>query len=252
MWGDMSDHSDDIVVPITTPDPDFVMYGARAAIAGGLGHIEVQVNSIERAVVENPGLAFDLAKTLVESVCRAVLKERSIDYKETDDLPKLFKTATTSLPLLPTELSGEAKIRKSLIQTLNGLHTAIQGICELRNQCGFASHGSDKPRPAMESVQALLAAEAADAIVGFLYRAHSQSRTPLPSPRDEYEANDSFNDYVDEIHDMIQIFDAEFRPSEVLFEMEPETYRIYLADFETETEKTNGGAVMDGSAEEAS
>ena len=27
-----------------------------------------------------------------------------------------------------------------------GLSTAIQGICELRNQCGFASHGSGTPR----------------------------------------------------------------------------------------------------------
>ena len=37
---------------------------------------EQQVESIEQAVAENPGLSFDLAKTLVESVCRAVLDER--------------------------------------------------------------------------------------------------------------------------------------------------------------------------------
>ena len=70
----------------------FVMHGARDAIAGGLVHIEEQVKAIERAVVENPGLAFDLARTLVESVCRAVLRERAVAYSEDDDLPKLFKT----------------------------------------------------------------------------------------------------------------------------------------------------------------
>ena len=125
-------------------------------------------------------------------------------------------------------------MRKSLAQTLNGLHTAIQGICELRNQCGFASHGSGNPRPAMESVQALLAAEAADTIVGFIHRVHRQDRTPPPSPRAMYEDNAAFNDSVDEAHGMIRIFDAEFRPSEVLFQMEPETYRVYLADFDSE------------------
>lgn len=70
----------------------FLMYGARDAIAGGLVHIEEQVKAIEHAVAENAGLAFDLAKTLVESVCRAVLNERKIAYSENDDLPKLFKT----------------------------------------------------------------------------------------------------------------------------------------------------------------
>lgn len=219
----------------------FVMHGARDAIAGGLTHVEQQVKSIEQAVAENPGLAFDLAKTLVESVCRAVLGERNIAHGEDDDLPKLFKTASQSLPLLPPEVSGEGEIRKSLAQTLSGLHTAIQGICELRNQCGFASHGSGAPRPPMESVQALLAAEAADTIVGFLHRVHRQDRTPPPSPRAPYDDNPEFNDSLDEAHEMIRIFDVEFRPSEVLFHMEPETYRVYLAEFDSEADDT--GAV---------
>ena len=49
---------------------EFVMHGARAAMAGGQVHISEQVRSIELSVVENPGLAFDLSKTVVESACR--------------------------------------------------------------------------------------------------------------------------------------------------------------------------------------
>lgn len=217
----------------------FVMHGARDAIAGGLVHIEEQVKAIERAVVENAGLAFDLAKTLVESACRAVLSERAIAYSEDDDLPKLFKTISQSLPFLPPTASGEAETRESLMRTLSGLSTAIQGICELRNHCGFASHGSGNPRPALESVQALLAAEAADTIVGFIHRVHRQDRTPPPSPRALYEENVEFNESVDESHGMIKIFDSQFRSSEVLFLMEPETYRVYLAEFDTEDSETN-------------
>jgi len=235
-----------MVDTLTTP---FVMHGAREAIAGGLLHIQEQVKGIESAVVENAGLAFDLAKTLVESVVRSVLRDRAIPYSEEDDLPKLFKTATQSLPFLPGEASGAAEVRRSLAQTLNGLHTVVQGICELRNQCGFASHGSDSARPAMESVQALLAAEAADAIVGFLYRVHRQDRTPPPSPRALYEDNPSFNDYVDDAHGMIQIFEVQFRPSEVLFQIEPETYRVYLAEFNVEPESAMDSTALDEPAE---
>jgi hypothetical protein len=209
----------------------FLMHSAREAIAGGLTHIDEQVQGIEKAVAENPGLVFDLAKTLVESVCRTVLRERNISYNENDDLPKLFKNATQMLPFLPPEASGKSEIRKSLEQTLNGLHTAIQGICELRNRCGFASHGAAEPRPPMESVQALLAAQAADAIVGFLYRVHTRDHTVSPSTRIRYEDNPDFNDLVDEAHEIIRIFEVEFRPSAVLFEMDPESYRIYLTEF---------------------
>lgn len=209
----------------------FTMHGARDAIAHGLVHIERQVHALETAVVDNPALAFDLAKTLVESVCRAVLGERSISFDDADDLPRLFRAVTTQLPFLPPAASDEPRARDSLRKTLGGLSTAIQGICELRNRCGFASHGSGVSRPSIESVQALLVAEAADTIVGFLHRVHRQDRTPPPSPRALFDENSAFNDSVDEAHGMIQIFEAEFRPSEVLFQMEPETYRVYLSEF---------------------
>jgi hypothetical protein len=227
----------------------FVMHGARDAIAGGLVHIEEQVKGIELAVIENPGLAFDLAKTVVESTCRTVLGERSIPFSDDDDLQKLFKTATTNLPFLPPTANDAAETRKSLAKTLNGLSTAIQGICELRNQCGFASHGSGSPRPAMESVQALLAAEAADTIVGFLHRVHRQNRPSKPSPRASYKDNQAFNDHVDETHGMFRVFEVELQPSKVLFEMEPESYRVYLAEFVPEGEDADPDAATGGRAE---
>ena len=208
----------------------FVMHGARAAMAAGLAHIDQQVSGIERAVEENPGLAFDLAKTLIESACKTILAERGAASSPLDNLPTLFKETTRVLPFLPVGASDAAKTRKSLAQTLNGLSTAVQGVCELRNGCGFASHGSDGPRPPMEAVQALLAAATADAIVGFLHRVHTQDRTPPPHPTAEFDANEAFNEYVDSAHEEIRIFESEFRASEVLFRLESETYRIYLAE----------------------
>ena len=211
-------------------DP-FVMHGARAAIAGGFLHIEEQVTGIEDAVGKNPGLAFDLARTLIESTCKTILAERAIDFDPTDDLPKLFGSVTNNLPFLPTSESGEAEVRRSLAQTLSGLHTAVLGICELRNACGFASHGSEGPRPVMESVQALLAAETADAIVGFLHRVHRMDQTLSTSRRLEYGDNPQFNAFIDEAHEPLRIFEEDFEPSRILFELGTEAYRVYLGDF---------------------
>ncbi len=102
----------------------------------------------------------------------------------------------------------------------------------------------------MESLQALLVAEAADTIVGFLHRVHRQDRTPPPSPRALYDDNPAFNDSVDEDHGMIRILEVEFRPSEVLFQMEPETYRVYLTEFGIEVENGEAGAARGEPAEE--
>jgi hypothetical protein len=231
------------------PAAPFVMHGARDAMAGGLTHVAQQVMSIEQAVVENPGLAFDLAKTLVESVCRAVLSDRKIAFSDDDDLPKLFKATTTHLPLLPPTASQEAETRDSLKRTLSGLSTAIYGICELRNQCGFASHGSGEPRPAMESVQALLAAQAADTIVGFIHRVHRQDIAPTRSVQLQYLDNARFNEYVDDVHGMIRIFDVELRPSDVLFQMEPESYRVYLAERDSSADTSDEAGAPGGAAE---
>ena len=66
---------------------DFVMHGAWAAMAGGMVHISEQVKSIEWAVIDNPGLAFDLSKTVVESACRTILSERKFSFATDADLP---------------------------------------------------------------------------------------------------------------------------------------------------------------------
>jgi Abortive infection C-terminus len=188
-------------------------------------------------------LAFDLAKTLVESACKTILNERSVTYALDDDLPKLFKTVTNCLPLLPATASGEVQARKSLAQTLNGLHTALQGVCELRNACGFASHGSAGPRPIMESVQALLVAQTADAIVGFLHRVHRQER-PSDVKQFAYDEQAEFNDYLDENNEIVRIFWLEYQPSEVLFSVDQEAYRDLLTEF------SNAGDTSEPEAED--
>lgn len=209
----------------------FVMYGARAAIASGLLHIERHVDALERSVNENTGLAFDLAKTIIESTCRAILSDRRIEFAPNDDLPGLFKTARNTLPFLPASASDTPDLRKSLVQTLGGLSAAVQGICELRNACGFASHGSEGPRPVLESIQAILAAEAADTIVGFLYRIHTRGSEVIPPTVSLYESNPDFNEYIDDAHERVSVFDEDFLPSRILFELAPEPYRSYLAEY---------------------
>ena len=213
------------------PQPPFTMSGARNAISHGFHHIEMQVEAIEGAVHENPGLAFDLAKNLVESTCRTILTDRGVSWNERDDLARLFREVRDTLPVLPPQESEETEVRQSIMQTLGGLNSTIQGLSELRNRLSFASHGSDRARPTMESAHAILAAQAADAIVGFLYQMHVQDRTPSPENTTATERNPDFDRYVDDQYEVVSILGMDFLASEVLYQMDPESYRDLLADF---------------------
>lgn len=210
----------------------FIMHGARDAVAQGWTHVDEQVRAIEEAVFENPSLAFDLAKTLVESACRTILSERAVASDKDDDMQTLFKLTKQNLPMLPTDATAEREARKSLEQTLNGLNTALQGVCELRNTYGFASHGTDGSHAAMESTQALLAAQSADAIVGFLSRVHRQEPA-APRERLAFDEAEDFNSYIDDANEPVRIFELEYRPSEVLYAVDSEAYRELWLGFDS-------------------
>ena len=205
----------------------FTMRGARYAIAQGIRHIEAQVDAIEASVSGNPGLAFDLAKAIVESTCRTILTARGVTWAEKDDLPQLFQKTINSLQVLPPHESQEADVGQCIRRTLGGLTTAIQGISELRNRLGFASHGSDSPRPSLETAHPILAAQTADTIIGFLYHVHIQERTIESGPAPDSD----FDEYVDAQHGTVSILGVVFPASEILFQIEPESYRALLAEF---------------------
>jgi hypothetical protein len=210
----------------------FIMTGARKAISAGLYQIKRQVEAIESLTEDNPNLVFDLAKTIVESTCKTIISERNGEYNKTDNLSKLLKTAADFTPFLPIQLSGNTEVRMGLTKALQGLATTIQGICELRNTAGFASHGKDTLGQELECIHATLLAQAADAIVGFLYCTHKQDRSKPDSPEQIYERNLVFNEWIDSsFGQSIVILECSFKPSEVLFALDSAYYEAALAEF---------------------
>jgi abortive infection Abi-like protein len=200
----------------------FLMRGARAAAANGMPHISEQIAALERAVVDNPSLAFDLAKYIVESTCKTILTERKIGFDKRDNLPKLYRAVINNVPLLPLAASAEREARDKLERTLNGLHTALQGVCELRNSCGFASHGGVTEKPAMEAVQALLAAQSADAIVGFLFSAHRVERDGT-QPKSTGHSR-TIDKLLDTVFPAVDIAGQPYDVSEALYATDREAY----------------------------
>ena len=228
----------------------FVMAGAREVLATDAVYLEQQVIAIEKAVGENPGLSFDLAKTLIESACKTILNDRGHECDSTWDLPRLLRETLGKLQLVPDGLDDASDVAASLRKTIGGLQTAIQGICELRNTQGFASHGKDAYTEQLDVVQAQLVARAADVIVNFLFRAHRHYPVDGPTRRLVYRDLPEFNEWIDEQNGVVRIFTLEYKPSEVLFGIDQQAYRDLLTDYEAkdETEDQPGESDQEGGA----
>lgn len=208
----------------------FVMASTRAAVLDGptAEVIEQQIHAIENALLSVPDFAFDLSKTLVESVCKTVLADIGQPADPNWDAPKLLKETTNRLTLLPRSHPDPAKASDSVAKTIRGLLQTIQGLCELRNGYGMASHGRDGFAARLGLRQATLAAQAADTIVSFLYRIHRDALAQAPGARVYYEDHADFNDAFDRDNEPIRLGNLELPPSRVLFHGDREAYKAAL------------------------
>ncbi len=206
------------------------MSGSREVIDRGVTHITQHVLAIEKAVSEQPEYAFDLSRTIMESACRTILTERGWQYEKTWELGTLFKETTNRLRLVPDEVAEDDSAAASLRKTLGGLHTVVQGVCELRKAHGFAAHGRDKGDGSFDALQALLVARAADTFVSYLFGAHFAYLPPRTRPV-AYDDNPPLNEYIDDAHDLVRIFDGAYPASEVLFKVDTEAYLDVLQTF---------------------
>jgi hypothetical protein len=87
---------------------------------------------------EDPEAAITSARTLLESVCKHILRDLEFEYEETMDFPGLYKLTTSQLDLAP-----DKKYDPIVNQILNGCKTASEGIAALRNKLSD-SHGKDQ------------------------------------------------------------------------------------------------------------
>lgn len=221
----------------------FQMVGARANILDGpiVELIDQQVRAIEDAIERVPDFAFDLAKTLVESVCKTILEDIGRPADPSWDAPRIMKETTTFLAMFPPGNPDAAKVQETIKKTINGLHTTVQGLCELRNDYGLASHGRDGFSARLELRQATLAAQAADTIVSFLYRIHRDAVMQTPGARVYYENHADFNEAFDRDNETVRLGKLELLPSRVLFHTDPEAYKAALNDFIAERNDTSNG-----------
>ena len=183
----------------------------------GYSHLESLVAAIEISIEQNPPLVFDLSRSLIESVCKTILKDRG--HSDIDDIGMndLFKNTYNLINLLPSRVEQNEETITNFKNILDQFDSIIESISKVRHKEGISSHGKDGCFESLDSIQAAFIAGSTDAIVSFLLMAHFNYRTAKEYRSPQYEDFPIENAYIDSINDSFEISGIEFLPSTILY-----------------------------------
>lgn len=134
-------------------------------------YVTNQISLMESSIESSPYIAIGIAKELIETCCKQVLVERSIEVDKKWDLLELVKNTNKLLKLTPSDIPDEKKASKTIKTILGSLTTVVHGICELRNDYG-SGHGKDFKFKGLGPRHAKLAVGAASTLAIFLLETH--------------------------------------------------------------------------------
>jgi hypothetical protein len=134
-------------------------------------HLQEQIERMRQAAEDDPALAIGTAKEIVETVCKTILRERSIATSANPDVPELIKLTREALNLMPDQIPATAKAADSIRRMLSNLGTIAQNLAEIRRDYG-TGHGRDGKSKGLEPRHARLAVNSAVALVTFLIETH--------------------------------------------------------------------------------
>lgn len=199
--------------------------------------IREQVEALEEAMPDRPGVVVSFCRTIIETTCKTILTDRKVAIDDTWEAPKLVSEALKFLNLGPDGDGGvDARLRGGAESLIRGLNQVVQGVVEIRNAHGSAAHGADAYSPLLDSRYAEILARATDAVVGLLFKTHLTSAKRDPLERFRYGDHSDFDEFVDNVFGPFEVLEVELTASEALFRTDFLAYRAALIQFKQDQE----------------
>lgn len=212
--------------------------------------IREQVEALEEAMPDRPGVVVSFCKTIIETTCKTILTDRSVTVDAGWEAPKLVSEALKYLNLGPDGDGGvDARLRSGAESLVRGLNQIIQGVVEIRNVHGSAAHGADAYTPLLDARYAEILARATDAVVGLLFKTHLISAQRDPLARFRYGDHPDFDDFIDNGFGPFEVLEVQLAASEALFRTDFLAYRAALVQFRQDQEIEAGDEETEEGAE---
>lgn len=207
--------------------------------------IRQQVEALEDALPDKPGIAVSFCRTLIETTCKTILIDRGQTPNDAWEAPRLIAETTKFLHLgIHDDGLADSDLREGAEKLVRGVNSIIDGVVQIRNAHGAAAHGSDAYAPMLDARYAEILARATDAVIGFLFKTHLNGAGKAPLARLRYGDHKDFDEWIDGDHGPFEVLDTPLIASEALFRTDVNAYRTALVSFKQDQE-----AASDGDAE---
>lgn len=212
--------------------------------------IRQQVEALEDAMPDKPGIAVSFCRTLIETTCKTILVDRGQAPDGAWEAPKLIAETTKFLHLgIHDDGHTDPTLKNGAEKLLRGVNSIIDGVMEIRNAHGAAAHGSDAYAPMLDARYAEILARATDAVVGLLFKTHLNGSGKAPLARLRYGDHNDFDEWIDNDFGPFEVLETPLVASEALFRTDNNAYRAALVVFKQEQdaiqeqldEQTDGG-----------
>ncbi len=214
-------------------EPTALMTGARfvAQHLTAPERIERAIREIELNLKADPGVIFDHAKSLIERTCKTIFKEMGKTADEGWSVSQLAGFTMQAVVRVPAGHPEPEAAKKKMEVALKGLIAVVHGLAELRNLEGEIGHGQEANRIQLSPCQAEFAARCADTVIKFLVESDRNNQEADGIETLSYYQHPEFNEYVDQLHPPLNIFQGQYKASEILFEFDLQVYRDALNEF---------------------
>lgn len=191
---------------------------------------EMHIATIENNIEANPSLCIETCKSLIEGICKTILTNKALTYKEDGKFQELVKQTMNSLVISSDCYKDE------LCELARRIASVAQKIAEIRNNSGFASHSQDIKTISVNLTLSLFIYKITDVIGGFILHYYITHNNPKKDNRIHFEDCQEFNEYFDE-ENPFAIGLLTLSSSEALYRQDYEAYKEeYLYYLETKDE----------------
>lgn len=134
-------------------------------------YIEQMAQLMNAAIETNPTEAIGKAKELIESCCKTILDNLSVNYQHNAEVSQLIDATIKELKLSPKGIPDSAKEVEAIRALLGNLRAIATNMATLRNAYG-SGHGKSATYKGLTSRHARLAVGSSITLVNFLWETY--------------------------------------------------------------------------------
>lgn len=191
-------------------------------------YLETHISMIEESVETNPALCIETCKSLIEGVCKTILKNQGAAYDDS-------KFHTLVQHTISHICQGSTAYKTDLVELGSRVASVAWKLAQIRNAAGFAGHGQDALHSPIDGSLSLFTYKVTDALGGFILHYYIKHSAKVDS-RIHYEDWREFNELFDE-ENPLELAGVILSASEALYKQDYEAYREILYSYLDNLEK---------------